>query len=75
MRITLIRSRIRILIQVNSWIRIRIYVKSWIRIRIKMMQVSKAAFNSVKYHKAFTSREIVRPSRLRVVLLSECSYE
>ncbi len=75
MRITLMRSRIRIFIQVNSWIRFHITVKSWILIRIKMMQISKPACNSVKYHKAFTSGEIVRTRRLRVVLLSECSYD
>jgi hypothetical protein len=37
------------------------------------LQISKPAFNSIKYHKAFTSREIVRTLKLRVVLLSECS--
>ncbi len=37
--ITLMRSKIRIRIEVKSWFRIRIKVKSWIRVRLKVKKL------------------------------------
>ncbi len=51
-RISFIRSRIRILIEVNSRIWIRINVKSWIRIRIRIKVVDEGVdkTNTRKYN-------------------------